>query len=140
MDLSMAIALKPGRAQPYYVRALAREEMGAHDQARGDYAWALVLLTTAIAAKPRDGLLYAERGLIYERTGHKDQAITDETHALALHCLHPAYAYVYRGLAYDSKGAHAMAVSDLQSAIRLDRFSRLEWDRMKRADSSKAPR
>jgi tetratricopeptide (TPR) repeat protein len=76
-----------------------------------------------------------------ERTGHAGEAIADEIRALALSCDGPAYAYVDRGLAYDDQGAHAEAAADLQSAIQIDKLSKLEWDRLKRiAGGSEPPR
>jgi tetratricopeptide (TPR) repeat protein len=114
--------------------------MGQHHRAETDYARALSLLNNSILATSKDGFLYQQRGLVLERTGHEDQAVADETRALALDTLGPADAHIYRGLAYDRKGLHAKAAADLQSAVRIDRYSKLEWDRMKPLDAGLAAR
>lgn len=139
-DISKAIALKHGPPYAYYNRALAYEEMGAPRRARMDYDMAFSLLSTAIAVHPKDGLLYVERGFVSERTGQEDEAIADEAQALALHCISPAYAHLFRALAYDRKGLRAKSAADLQAAVRIDRFSKLEWEKMKHLDAGSAAR
>ncbi len=135
LDFSRSIALKSDMPSAYYNRAIAYEEIGQRHRAGTDYAKALSLLNGAIAATPKDCFLYEQRGLVFERTGREDQAIADENRALAMDCPERAYAYIYRGLAYGRKGLGAKAAADLQSAVRIDRFSKLEWDRMRRRDA-----
>jgi tetratricopeptide (TPR) repeat protein len=134
-DLSLSITLKRDNFDAYYFRGLAHEALGSRDQARRDYAKALSLLNSSIDGTPRDCFVYMQRGAVFERTGREDQAIADETRALAMDCPGPADAHVYRGLAYDRKGLRAKAAADLQSAVRINKFSKLGWNWMKRLDA-----
>jgi tetratricopeptide (TPR) repeat protein len=138
-DFSKAIGINGDHPAAFYSRALAYEEMGERDLAGQDYISALALLNRNIAGNPQDGLWYEERGFVYERMGHPRQAIADETRALALDCDGPAYAHVDRALADDDEGAHEEAAADLQSAIRIDKYSRLEWDQIKRIEVRSRP-
>jgi tetratricopeptide (TPR) repeat protein len=134
-DLSMAITLKHDTDDAYYSRGLANEALGSRDRARRDYAKALALLNSKFTGTSRDCFVFMLRGAVFERIGREDEAIVDETRVLAMDCPSPADAYVARGLAYDRKGLRAKAAADLQSAVRINKFSKLGWNWMKRLDA-----
>lgn len=98
--LDQAIALEPGYADAYRLRALARSELGLREEAFDDATKAILLHPTATA--------YAARGLVSLRARHPRGAERDLEYALTLE---PGNA-----LAHNYRGVVALAVGDTSTA------------------------
>jgi tetratricopeptide (TPR) repeat protein len=110
--LNLAIDKNPLKAELYYNRALAEQQLGHYKQAVQDYNKSLLL-------KPVDPLAFYNRGLAYASMNQYKRAIMD--FGLALHA-RPEYtdARLNRGNAYLQSGEYEKAIDDFTKVIKAE--------------------
>ncbi len=147
-DYDAAVANRPDEDHAYTWRASVLRSMGQYEEALASYdtavqlnpsnAWnfyvrgrfkyfnlddvdgALSDLSAAIELEPNNSGWYVDRGVIYlNKLNNPEKAIEEYTKAIDLD-LSNVTAYFYRAQAHDFLGNHALAVEDLQEALRVD--------------------
>jgi tetratricopeptide (TPR) repeat protein len=105
------------------IKALLRQAFDA-EKAR-DYDKAIAICTDLISRNPKLAPAYTARSFAYKQNGDFDKAIVDLNKAVRLDP--KAVNYVYRGIAYNGRGAATLsltdqdkAIADYTEAIRLD--------------------
>ncbi len=116
-DLSLAIKLKQGLPEAFYLRALAyRRKIDYNENPIQNRA--IADLTRTINMKPGFAEAYYQRGLCYALLGSWNDAMSDFDHALILNCdFYPAY--LARGLGRKKMGDFRGALEDLREVLRL---------------------
>jgi tetratricopeptide (TPR) repeat protein len=111
-DMSRAIALDPHRPLLYKTKAEITHHMA------GNPADAVTDFDTAIRLAPNYRDAYFKRGVAREDSGDLKGAVDDYSRALAIE--ETPVAFANRAGVYHQLGANDLAVSDLESALRID--------------------
>ena len=111
-EIDEAIKLDPGNAGAWFLRGLAKNDLGNQQGAIDDY-------TKAIELNPTDANLWNSRGLAKNASGDHQGAIDDFTKAIELNSEF-AHAWSHRGFARNELGENQGAIIDCSEAIKLD--------------------
>jgi len=109
-DFTTVIRLRPGDAQAFVERAMARS-------AQENYAGVIADCGEALARDARLVLAYNLRGVALRKSGSPQEALRDFNHAVELAPDGPNY--FQRAATYQAMGEHKMAVADLDQVIAL---------------------